>query len=192
MAQHPCLRSACRQVARRRAPCKGAVACAALRLREADRLRSFDCAGTPRALPSRSRSRIAAPWWRSLRARWPAPGRRFSFPSPSHPRRKAEPHVAASAASCRGRKVSDDRSNFQYRACRAECRSEYLRQVAHANGLQLTCVCRVADRHDERGYRGACPDWRRAPGPVSDEKLHASGVGRSETLSEVRREKKMS
>ena len=35
---------------------------------------------------------------------------------------------------------------LQYRACGAECRDDYLRQVAHENGLPLTCVRRIADR----------------------------------------------
>ena len=82
------------------APCKGAVACAALRLREADRLRSFDGAGTPRALPSRFPKQNSHPRVAGC-ARWPAPGQRFSLPSPTHPRRKAEPHVASRLRPCR-------------------------------------------------------------------------------------------
>ncbi|MES2450987.1 MAG: Arm DNA-binding domain-containing protein [Pseudomonadota bacterium] len=51
----------------------------------------------------------------------------------------------------------------------------YLRQLAHENGLPLACVRRPARR--ARGFRGACPDLRRAPGSVSGEKLVASGFG---------------
>ncbi len=39
---------------------------------------------------------------------------------------------------------------LQYRACGAECREDYLRQVAHENGLPLACVRRIADRLGER------------------------------------------
>jgi hypothetical protein len=39
---------------------------------------------------------------------------------------------------------------LQYRACGAECRDDYLRQVAHENGLPLACVRSIADRLGER------------------------------------------
>ena len=39
---------------------------------------------------------------------------------------------------------------LQYRACGAECRDDYLRQVAHDNGLPLACVRSIADRLGER------------------------------------------
>lgn len=39
---------------------------------------------------------------------------------------------------------------LQYRACGAECRDDYLRQVAHDNGLPLACVQRIADHLGER------------------------------------------
>lgn len=42
---------------------------------------------------------------------------------------------------------------LQYRACGAECRDDYLRQVTHENGLPLTCVRQVADR------LGECEDF---------------------------------
>lgn len=44
---------------------------------------------------------------------------------------------------------------LQYRACGAECRDDYLCQVAHENGLPLTCVRRIADRLGEREDFGA-------------------------------------
>lgn len=44
---------------------------------------------------------------------------------------------------------------LRYRACGAECRDDYLRQVAHDNGLPLTCVRRIADRLGEREDFGA-------------------------------------
>ncbi len=44
---------------------------------------------------------------------------------------------------------------LQYRACGAECRDDYLRQVAHENGLPLACVRRIADRLGEREDFGA-------------------------------------
>jgi hypothetical protein len=44
---------------------------------------------------------------------------------------------------------------LQYRACGAECRDDYLRQVAHDNGLPLACVRRIADRLGEREDFGA-------------------------------------
>ena len=73
------------------APCKGAVACAALRLREADRLRSFDGAGTPRALPSRfpkqnSRPRVAVAARPLARARASI---QLTLPLPSSPEGRA-------------------------------------------------------------------------------------------------------
>ena len=56
---------------------------------------------------------------------------------------------------------------LQYRACGAECREDYLRQVAHENGLPLACVRRIADRLGEREDFGAlvliCEE-RRWPG----------------------------
>ena len=39
---------------------------------------------------------------------------------------------------------------LQYRACGAECRDDYLRQVAHDNGLPLACVRMIVDRLGER------------------------------------------
>jgi hypothetical protein len=44
---------------------------------------------------------------------------------------------------------------LQYRACGAECRDDYLRQVAHENGLPLGCVRRIADELGEREDFGA-------------------------------------
>jgi hypothetical protein len=37
-----------------------------------------------------------------------------------------------------------------YRACGAESRDDYLREVANENGLPLDCVRRLADRLGER------------------------------------------
>lgn len=42
---------------------------------------------------------------------------------------------------------------LQYRACGAECRDDYLRQVAHENGLPLACVREIAD------HLGECEDF---------------------------------
>lgn len=44
---------------------------------------------------------------------------------------------------------------LQYRACGAECRDDYLRQVAHENGLPLTYVRKIADHLGEREDFGA-------------------------------------
>lgn len=44
---------------------------------------------------------------------------------------------------------------LQYRACGAECREDYLRQVAHENGLPLACVRWIANRLGEREDFGA-------------------------------------
>ena len=44
---------------------------------------------------------------------------------------------------------------LQYRACGAECRDDYLRDVANENGLQLACVRKIADRLGEREDFGA-------------------------------------
>jgi hypothetical protein len=39
---------------------------------------------------------------------------------------------------------------LMYRACGAESRDDYLRDVANENGLPLECVRRIADRLGER------------------------------------------
>jgi hypothetical protein len=46
-------------------------------------------------------------------------------------------------------------SMLQYRACGAERRDDYLRSVAHDNGLPLACVRKIADRLGEREDFGA-------------------------------------
>lgn len=44
---------------------------------------------------------------------------------------------------------------LQYRACGAETREDYLRDVANENGLPFECVRRMADRLGEREDFGA-------------------------------------
>ena len=44
---------------------------------------------------------------------------------------------------------------LQYRACGAECREDYLRALAHENGLPLAGVRSIADRLGEREDFGA-------------------------------------
>ena len=44
---------------------------------------------------------------------------------------------------------------LMYRACGAECRDDYLRDVANANGLPIACVRKIADRLGEREDFGA-------------------------------------
>jgi hypothetical protein len=44
---------------------------------------------------------------------------------------------------------------LMYRACGAECRDDYLRQVAHEHGLALDCVSSIAERLGEREDFGA-------------------------------------
>jgi hypothetical protein len=44
---------------------------------------------------------------------------------------------------------------LQYRACGAECRDDYLRMVAHDNGLPIDCVAKIASRLGEREDFGA-------------------------------------
>ena len=44
---------------------------------------------------------------------------------------------------------------LQYRACGAECRDDYLRELANDNGLRFECVRRLADRLGEREDFGA-------------------------------------
>ena len=46
---------------------------------------------------------------------------------------------------------------FQYRACGAETREDYLRDLAHDNGLPLDCVQRLANRLGEREDFGRLP-----------------------------------
>ena len=42
-----------------------------------------------------------------------------------------------------------------YRACGAESRDDYLRDIANENGLPLECVRKIADRLGEREDFGA-------------------------------------
>jgi hypothetical protein len=42
-----------------------------------------------------------------------------------------------------------------YRACGAECRDDYLRDIANENGLPLACVRKIADHLGEREDFGA-------------------------------------
>ena len=42
-----------------------------------------------------------------------------------------------------------------YRACGAESRDDYLREIANENGLPLECVRKIADRLGEREDFGA-------------------------------------
>ena len=44
---------------------------------------------------------------------------------------------------------------LNYRACGAECRDDYLREIANENGLPLDCVRKIADRLGEREDFGA-------------------------------------
>lgn len=44
---------------------------------------------------------------------------------------------------------------LSYRACGAECRDDYLRGLAHENGLPIACVRKIADRLGEREDFGA-------------------------------------
>lgn len=63
--------------------------------------------------------------------------------------------AAGSAAFSRGKGLEMTDLLLQYRACGAECRDDYLRQIAHDNGLPLACVCSIADRLGEREDFGA-------------------------------------
>lgn len=83
-------------------------------------------------------------------ARWPAPRHRFRFslPLPSSP--EGRPHVACRMRLCRkGVWIMDD-VLLQYRACGAETREDYLREVANENGLRFECVKQLAEHLDER------------------------------------------
>ena len=44
---------------------------------------------------------------------------------------------------------------LNYRACGAECRDDYLRDVANENGLPLECVRKLAEQLGEREDFGA-------------------------------------
>ena len=44
---------------------------------------------------------------------------------------------------------------LMYRACGAECRDDYLRELANENGLSIACVRKIADRLGEREDFGA-------------------------------------
>lgn len=79
---------------------------------------------------------------------------------------------------------------LQYRACGAECRDDYLRQVAHDNGLPPACVRRIADGLGEREDFGAliliC-EMRQLQGTAKCQTWEAAGS--SETFSDIQREK---
>jgi hypothetical protein len=79
---------------------------------------------------------------------------------------------------------------LQYRACGAECRDDYLRQVAHDNGIPLACVRRIADRLGECDDSGALVlicETRQLRGAARCQAWES--VGSSETFSDTRREK---
>jgi hypothetical protein len=57
--------------------------------------------------------------------------------------------------SAEGRKVQMTDLLLGYRACGAECRDDYLRQVANENGLTLACVQKIAAHLGEREDFGA-------------------------------------
>lgn len=44
---------------------------------------------------------------------------------------------------------------LMYRACGAECRDDYLRLLAHENGLPIECVAKIAAHLGEREDFGA-------------------------------------
>jgi hypothetical protein len=44
---------------------------------------------------------------------------------------------------------------LSYRASGAECRDDYLRDIANENGLPIACVRKIADRLGEREDFGA-------------------------------------
>ena len=44
---------------------------------------------------------------------------------------------------------------LNYRACGAECRDDYLREIANENGLPIAWVRKIADRLGEREDFGA-------------------------------------
>lgn len=78
-----------------------------------------------------------------------------------------------------------------YRACGAGCRDDYLRQVAHDNGLPLACVRRIADRLGEREDFGGliliC-EMRQLRGAANRQMWESAGS--SETFSDIQREKR--
>ena len=92
--------------------------------------------------------------------------------------------------SAEGRVGQMDDLLLQYRACGAECRDDYLRQVAHDNGLPLAWVRRIADRLGEREDFGALVlicETRQLQGAAECQTWES--VGNSETPSDPRREK---
>jgi hypothetical protein len=99
---------------------------------------------------------LDAPVWLAVPA-GPRQGIDSGFPSPSHPRRKAGrmSHVACGFAG-EGVGIMDD-VLLQYRACGAETREDYLRDLAHDNGLPLDCVQGLANRLGEREDFGRLP-----------------------------------
>jgi hypothetical protein len=64
---------------------------------------------------------------------------------------------------------------LQYRACGAECREDYLRELAHDNGLPFDRVRWLADRLGEREDFGAllriCENGEWTSQYISDESL---------------------
>jgi len=83
-------------------------------------------------------------------ARWPAPGHRlgFSLPLPSSPEGRAACRVTDAALPDGVWTMGDLILN--YRACGAECREDWLRLLAHDNGLPLVAVQQLADELGER------------------------------------------
>ena len=137
------------------APCKGADACAALRLREADRTRLLldeNAKGFALSFPKQnSRPRVAV----AVRPLARSKGSDSAFPLPTIlAGRQSRMPQAVRLRLKEGRFEMNDLL-LNYRACGAECRDDHLRDLANENGLLLECVQRIAERLGEREDFGA-------------------------------------
>ena len=78
----------------------------------------------------------------------------LSLPLPSSPEGRAACRSQCGFQPREGRFQMTDLL-LNYRACGAECRDDYLRDIANENGLPLACVQRIANRLGEREDFGA-------------------------------------
>ncbi len=69
---------------------------------------------------------------------------------------------------------------LNYRACGAECREDWLRMLAHDNGLPLVAVQQLADELGEREDFG---ELMRAAGALRHERRSADG-GRADCTAQ--------
>ena len=139
---------------RRRRAVQGCRSCAALRLGEADASVHLIERERQGLCPLISQSRIVAPVWRASPA-GPRQGNDSAYPPPPilAGRQSRMSQTVRHPAEEGWFEMGD--LTLMYRACGAESRDDYLRDVANENGLPLACVRRIADQLGEREDFGA-------------------------------------